>query len=504
MELSLQITWIYFGIYCSLFLITSIWSAIIVKEEYKNDKSSNDDIELQSKTQESSDKPTENTTNKIKAKTDGKKGCKHYFKKWIKLSWAKKKIYVSIAPHLFDQATDLGVIAQYYQYTFDDTSDIDKDIINPLYWFYLSIIILIIHRFVSSLAIYLLTHNWFNVCLQMMDVLMVRSVWTSYKLKRNEPSTTQRYLGILEATFEAMPQLLLSAVWITKTGKFDIIIIVSFISSLISLTARVASDDKLLFSVKWHSLDFSYKSCPIINWRYIMRIFMRFMEISSRLALLTLMWINLGGMATGIIIGFEMLWLMIICVGIGTVGNMGNLMYLIYDKGTEDTFSIKKLDWQDGGYGSLWAGFIVYRLVFSYIYLILVTCFANIRFESIKIDDYDNRHSNTMDSDSIGLYLFVYVWSAFFLWPCCGVVIGWVLGGLKSDNISNQSTGRSFNNLYCQQDYEGIIELCAFGKKLNKQDLEILKKLSKGETNKSSAADIPLIVQEQAAEFLKL
>eukprot|EP01084_Bolivina_argentea_P071110 129312_1 len=502
MEISLLITWIYFAVYCTLFLITSIWAAIIVKEEYKKDKSSNNkDIELQTKPQQQSssnksahitnvDESTDNTSNEIETKTEKRRGCKHYFKKWLKLSWSKKRIYVSIAPHLFDQATDVGVIVQYYQYTFIDTEAIDNDALKPLYWFYLSIVILVVHRLVSSLGVYLLTRNWFNVLLQSMDILMIRCVWTSYKLGRDEPSTTQKYLALLEATFEAMPQLILSAVWFTKTGQFDIIIVISFISSLISLTARVASDDKIIFEKEWHSLNFSYKSCPMMNWRYIIRVLLRFMEISSRVGLLTLMWVNLGGFATGIIIGVEMVWLMIICVGIGSVGNMGNLMYLILDEN----------DHGDSVCFGLWTAFIAYRFLFCYIYLILVTCFANIRFEAAEIDDYDNRYSNTMSAGSIGFYLFVYCWTAHCLWPCCAAIIAIV--GTKSFEATAKSTGRDFANLYQQQDYVGIIELCEFGKKLSEEDLKILKILSRGEKKRDRYADVPLFVQEQAAKFV--
>ena len=113
--------------------------------------------------------------------------------------------------------------------------------------------------------------------------------------------------------YTAMPQLLLTSVFIAKTGEFDGIIVISLISSLWSLTARVSSDDKILVSEEWKSLDYSYNKCPCINFRYIFRVLVRFIEISSRVGLLTLMWINMGGLATGIIIGVEFVWLAITC-----------------------------------------------------------------------------------------------------------------------------------------------------------------------------------------------
>ena len=128
-----------------------------------------------------------------------------------------------------------------------------------------------------------------------------------------------------------MPQLLLSAVFMAKTGQYDVIIVISFISSIWSLTSRVSADDKLLFKEEWESLEFSYKTCPCINLRYVLRVSVRFIEISSRVCLLTIMWINIGGMGTGIIIGVEFIWLFITCIGFKGIMNMGNLMYLVFD-----------------------------------------------------------------------------------------------------------------------------------------------------------------------------
>ena len=165
----------------------------IIKPEQAEDKEANnpndsgrkDDVNAQT------GKPT----------TNKKRGCTHYVKKWMKLTWNKKKIYLSILPHLFDQATDYGVILTYYGYIGDE--DIEKNV-SVIYWFYLSIFIIILHRIASTLGVLMITRNWFNVLLQTVDLLMIRCVWTSYKLNRDEPSTVQRYLGLLEATFEGM------------------------------------------------------------------------------------------------------------------------------------------------------------------------------------------------------------------------------------------------------------------------------------------------------------
>ena len=168
-----------------------------------------------------------------------------------------------------------------------------------------------------------------------------------------------------------MPQLLLSAVFIAKTGQFDAIIVISLISSLWSLTARVSSDDKLILDQEWRSIEFSYKKCPCVNHRFVLRVLVRFLEISSRVSLLTLMWINIGGLRTGIIIGIELLWLLITCIGYNGIGNMRNLMYLVRDDGINYSSDFMEL---------MWVLFVIYRFISSYIYLIVVTIFTNVEF----------------------------------------------------------------------------------------------------------------------------
>ena len=96
------------------------------------------------------------------------------------------------------------------------------------------------------------------------------------------------------------------------------IIIISTLFSLWSLTSKVAADDKAIVSDEWKDIKFKFrKHAPFIyfNWRYLMRVIIwRFFEISSRINLIVLIWINLGGLATTIIIGVETITCVIFCI----------------------------------------------------------------------------------------------------------------------------------------------------------------------------------------------
>eukprot|EP01083_Nonionella_stella_P190303 704809_1 len=234
---------------------------------------------------------------------------KAFFKLWLKSLWQKKKLYLTVIPHLFDQATDLGVLFTYYALWNNSCTEPEctSSVIKPQYWFFASIFVISLHKIVSCVAVYLLSRSCMDVIYQFFDVLIIRAIYTNYKLNTNEPSSAQRYLQILEGTFEAGPQILISLAYILKTDGSDSFVLISIIASLWTLTSRIVSDDKSVMDDEWKCLEFSYKRCPIVNWRYILRVFWRFCEVTNKATLYALMWLSIGGFSLIFIIGFEFL-----------------------------------------------------------------------------------------------------------------------------------------------------------------------------------------------------
>ena len=80
------------------------------KEADAKDKKKEKKLETETATDTSSSA----TANDTKPKSCRKRWAT-FTKFWLKSLWCKKKVYISIVPHLFDQATDLGVIYTYYE-----------------------------------------------------------------------------------------------------------------------------------------------------------------------------------------------------------------------------------------------------------------------------------------------------------------------------------------------------------------------------------------------------
>lgn len=113
---------------------------------------------------------------------------------WAKLVKQKKDIYISILPHLFDQATDLGVIWQYYLLSYDAVNNQSIDPDDAKIYLFGSIGVIVFYRTISCIGLYHLNHNIVDVVLQIFELAMVKAIWVNYKVKRTKKANPQRLL----------------------------------------------------------------------------------------------------------------------------------------------------------------------------------------------------------------------------------------------------------------------------------------------------------------------
>eukprot|EP01084_Bolivina_argentea_P043671 80431_1 len=502
-DYSLIVTILYFSLYAVVFLIASITAALSVRKQIKKRKLTQNQIKLSiDQTSAPNNTQTEDTEKNTKDSEEkeiliedandeedddidaidditdtaqnGDKDWKWYtpVKIWAKSIQQKRKIYISLLPHIFDQATDFGVVFEYYYiWRLGDKSDINKQV-NTLYLFATSIFVLTLHRIVSGYAVYRLTHKWCDVMLQMFDLLMVKCVYINYQLDIDEPSNSQRYLQVLEATFESSPQLLIAMGYLAKIGlsKSSPIIIISTIASLFSLTARIASDDKAMFIQKMQTLDFNYKALKqldlslVINFWYVLRVVLwRFVEMTMRIFLCTLIWINLGGLALFLILGVEFAYISYVCFKLKTIDLMGFMVYITFASGSINNVEQEEdYIFESSITGKIFTRDIYvliiggYRIISNWIYLLLVTIFATTRFQSPKVPSYDDRHEDTME-DGFVLFMLIYSWLGSFFWP-----ISMVVSAIANDGAL-RSNARDILKLVQNGYVLEILQLIEFG-----------------------------------------
>ena len=281
-----------------------------------------------------------------------------------------------------------------------------------------SIAVIILHKVISCGAVYALTRNIKDVFLQFIDFMMIKAIYLNYKLNTEEPGNAQRYLQILEGTFESGPQILISILFITKTYDpnvgIDPIILISAISSIWTLTSRVTSDDKLILHDEWKSSllpDAKFPYINHLNWRYFVRvIFWRFFEISSRVFILALFWVAVGGFALIIVMSFELFLVFILCfLGEGVIV-LGNMMY--FTMAAVGNIPEETLDLA-----------AAYKFLSPFIFLSLITVFCVEPFEAWKVDDYEARHD--VIENSLKFSMLIYSWCATVIYLCSIQYIIW-------------------------------------------------------------------------------
>eukprot|EP01084_Bolivina_argentea_P136849 241039_1 len=437
-QIAFAITITYASLYGFIFIITSIVCAYKINKIRKNKKklqsnaqstdqttpnpSNNDEneqktTEYETKELMSYDDTTEDnitidvdtTDDKTQINPITKEKWYEPIKEWFKLVSEKKKVYLALVPHLFDQATDFGVIYQYYSFWKDEDSEVDIGAANPKNFFFASVFVIIFHRIVSTIGIYSLTRKWQDIILQSMDLMMVKAIWVNYKLDKKEKANPQRFLEILEASFESGPQLLISSAYILKASTSDSqpitpLIIISLLISLWSITSRVVTDDKALFFAadeevrkSWTTIGFKYNKCPCLNLKYLLRVIIwRFFEITNRVFIAILIWINMGGLSLSIILGFEFIFCLIQSIRSKSVFPMASIMYVAISSEQSDDIALY-----------LWVVFMIYRVVSNWIYLILLTIFSSLKFEAAKIEEYETRNSITIKNE-FGLFILIY------------------------------------------------------------------------------------------------
>eukprot|EP01083_Nonionella_stella_P016456 45937_1 len=423
---SLVVTWTYFTVYVLMILVVSVLCAIDMYKEQQSQYNTNDvDMDL----------------------------IVSIIKKWGKSIWKKRRIYLPLIPHFFDQATDFGVIIEYY--SLRNNTELG---INARTLFILSICIIIMHRLISAGLVYNLTKNLKYCAYQVFDLLMVRCIYTNYELQSTEPSNAQRYLQTIEAIFESAPQTLISAAFLIKASlsRSSFIVILSLITSLWTLSARVSADDRVMMQEEWKYLSLSTKY-PFLNPRYIVRVFLwRFLEISSRVVVLTLVWISLGGLSVFIVLGIETFFLLVLCYGLGTLDMMGNIIYLM----AANANTTSKL-WKDNREIPVIVTYIFwgFRVFSTWVLLFTLTIFAAEPIDAPYLADPRDRYRQTFE-DSVGLALFIYAWVATPLWQWIGAVVIF-------DYKNLGSVGRDIDTLMADKKWSEVLDLITFGARFN-------------------------------------
>eukprot|EP01083_Nonionella_stella_P236119 829564_1 len=241
-------------------------------------------------------------------------------KSLFKSIWNKRGIYGQILVHLYDTATDIGVLIQWgilAQREKTGRENITSLDMNGLFW--ISIAFLILYRIISVFIAWVSANYngysfeccssicWVDVCFALIDMYVIKAVYHAIKGDASEPTKRQKLVQLTEAIFESLPQVVLQSVFIIRYYNHNpddettmYLVGMSLFASLFSISNKYAWVDKdACTSTKYEDMDCS-KRCPIVNKYFVLRVIWRCSYVTARFAMISLIWSVLGGAFLGI------------------------------------------------------------------------------------------------------------------------------------------------------------------------------------------------------------
>ena len=187
---------------------------------------------------------------------------------WIKDVWKRRRCYIPLITHIFDQVTDIAVAMQFYQLaiTKSDNDYASCDGLNIWYLFVLTILSMVIYRVISSYLLYQFTNkSIIRLLYQLFDIELFRALYINYLTNSSEPCDPQRFITALEASLESAPQAVIQMIYLVRTHTYysSIIVLISFLSSLWSIISKLISDDKIIVVEKAKRPNFKF-GCNVI------------------------------------------------------------------------------------------------------------------------------------------------------------------------------------------------------------------------------------------------
>eukprot|EP01084_Bolivina_argentea_P170634 295681_1 len=320
--------------------------------------------------------------------------------------WSKKKMYGPMIVHIFDTASDAGVLVEWYLLAKRERNDPDFNVphldMSIMFWCNLGSILL--YRFISTVWIYRLTQSITQSILQLFDLLLFKAIYVCWKLKRKEPSNPQQYLQKLEGVFESTPQALLQLIYSIRLKSFSSssLVTISFFFSLISLSMRSVSDDKLLFKETAKELNLDISKCKL-SFSYIRRVIFRIIDVSHRILLLSLVWIVIGGFAFSMLLIIECIPLVFYTIKSRNILVLQGIVTLVLEFSTLTTFSV------------YWTNFRLYIENATLITIITLFLFIDV-MDCNKCVSVDQRKEFILE-DSFGFTVYIITFILIVLLP---------------------------------------------------------------------------------------
>eukprot|EP01084_Bolivina_argentea_P013891 26016_1 len=181
-------------------------------------------------------------------------------KSFLLALWKRRGIYGQVLIHLYDTATDCGVLVEWYLLGQEEKKGHNVESLDLSALFWTSIAFIIVYRMISTVIGCMSAYSvgefgdsgsrmkmmCFDGFLGLIDMYVIKAVYVAIKEEEEEPTTKQKMIQLGEAVVESLPQIVLQSVYIIR-GQNDpdirersslYLVGLSLMASLLSITNK--------------------------------------------------------------------------------------------------------------------------------------------------------------------------------------------------------------------------------------------------------------------------
>ena len=389
---------------------------------------------------------------RVRVNEDDKESTCHALWSFIQKVVIIKSALLPCVIHIIDTITDIATCIEIYRTTNNEECRKQSNIKNGMSLFIISVMSMIVYRIISAYEIYRLCgYNPRRFISQFFDFDLLYCVFLNLKYKILKPSNPQILIQSNETLYESVPQAIIALYFLIITHKFNLIVVLSFIFSLVSVSSKISRMDQSLFikgvsdtleyyDLNGESLSFDWlgvccqcKVCRceckrICSWIYVCRVYVwRYCELLCRVYLITCTWVVCGGIITitCLICEYVILFYLYQFWHARESDIISNLLSALSALiSTPFVRSLSSLRW-----------FLYVRISFSVIVLCLCVSFSHLNFDRV-------RSQKQMDT------WYTVIACLLCVWPHTPF---WIARNHKSilSNSDSAGVGRSIQELIC-------------------------------------------------------
>jgi len=435
------------------------------------------------------------------------KNCCRKLGQFVVDMFHKRNLYLFILLHIWNQATDLGVMLEIL---FLSMTDCTLGTLLLYRMFMLCLSAMVFYRIMSAVSSIYATQRVWHFFSQLVDLLLIDTLSLDYVFERTSLSTVQQKLIYMACAVQSFPILLIATSTMALTQGFTEhpVMVASALLAFALSTLIFVVNDRILYnpnaqqfkrSDELFLLQVSCEGkevatgyccyCERFRLEFVYRALFRSFDFQLRVFLLGYVWVAIGGLYMFGVVFLEFVVLYFRARAIGRLQIVSGLLGSV-------------INYTSVGAIKLTARFNLYRFASNPLYLGAIWVCVHIEFEIPGAEPFERRKADIANQAN-AMYLFYYM---CFLavatpWLYFGAIKG---GNLVRDDENAATNPNDPHSIIANQDFDTFLELIAFQNKFHHGNEWVFQGLMdelKKDVALKSPKELRLLLQSYDWEF---